>query len=707
MLADRSTEEGTTTTILTVPTTTKATTPPTSPASPASAAPPRASQRYGRLFAPTHLAGLEIKNHFAMAPMGPLGFSDAEGGWNSRGIEYYTARARGGVGLIITGLVPVANPAETVPAGSLPMPMRNPGAFLRTSREMVERVHAYDAKIMLQLAVGFGRVIMNTFLKNGALPVAPSPIPHRWSDLTCREMTVEEIHAVVLSMGDSAALAQRAGFDAVQIHAVHEGYLLDQFATSFYNHRTDQYGGSLENRLRFAREIVEEIKRRCGDDYPVTLRFSPKSFIKDWRKGGLPGEDFEEKGRDLPEGLDAARLLESYGYDALDIDVGTYDSWFWNHPPMYQKKALYVPFAKAVKEVVTIPVICAGRMDDPDTALAALDDGAVDFISLGRPLLADPDYVNKLHRGQFDLIRPCLSCQEGCLGRIETYSAINCAVNPQCAREAEFALKPAVRAKNVMIVGGGVAGCEAARVLALRGHVPVIYEASGALGGNLIPGGAPDFKDDDRALVRWYEATLADLGVEVHLGTTVTAELIEGSDADDIIVATGSVPKLFALPGGVPVYSAADVLEGKVDVGKRTVIVGGGLVGCELALHLVDHGVAVSIVEQESEILKISGPLCEANTMMLEELMPFKGIQTVTSAKVVRATPTGVVVAEAAGERELPADSVILAVGYHANNALYTAVRSSDKEIHLLGDARRVSNIMYGIWDAFELASGL
>ncbi|WP_416173115.1 FAD-dependent oxidoreductase [Cryobacterium sp. 10S3] len=682
------------------------TAPPAS-AAPASPAPPRASVRYRRLFEPTNLGSMELKNRFAMAPMGPLGFSDAEGGWNSRGIEYYVARARGGVGLIITGITPVTNPAEKFPNGSVPMPMRNPGAFLRTSRELVERVHAYDAKIMLQLGAGFGRVIMTAFLQGGAQPVAPSPIKHRWSEAICREMTVEEIHATVRSMGDSAVLAQRAGFDGVQIHAVHEGYLLDQFATSFYNQRTDAYGGSLDNRLRFAREIVDEIKERCGADYPVTLRFSPKSFVKDWREGGLPGEDFVEKGRDLPEGLEAARLFEEYGYDALDIDVGTYDSWFWNHPPMYQKKGLYVPFAKAVSDAVGITVICAGRMDDPDIALAAVEDGATDLVSLGRPLLADADYVNKLHSGHQNLIRPCLSCQEGCMGRIEAFAAINCAVNPQCGREAEWRLHPALRAKNVMIVGGGVAGCEAARVLALRGHVPVIYEASAALGGNLIPGGVPDFKEDDLALIRWYEATLAELGVEVHLNAPVDETMIEASAADEIIVATGSVPRLFALPGGVPVFSAADVLEGVSVPGATTVIVGGGLVGCELALHLADHGVNVTIVEQAEDILDVSGPLCEANHMMLHELIPFKGIATVTSATVLRATPQGVVVVVGGIEREIASESVILSVGYASNNTLYRSILDSGKEIHLLGDARRVSNIMYGIWDAFEVASGL
>ena len=293
------------------------------------------------------------------------------------------------------------------------------------------------------------------------------------------------------------------------------------------------------------------------------------------------------------------------------------------------------------------------------------------------------------------------------MGRIQEYAAISCAVNAQCGREAEWRLHPALRRKRVMIVGGGVAGCEAARVLALRGHTPVIYEASGALGGNLIPGGAPSFKDDDHALIAWYEATLADLGVEIHYQAAVTPEMIELSAADDVIVATGSLPRVFTLPGDLPVLVAAEVLAGNVDPGHQTVILGGGLVGCELALHLVEQGVKVTIVEQTDEILEISGPLCTANHDMLRDLIPFKGIETVTSARALSTTETGVVVMVDGLEREIPAESVILSVGYLRNADLYEAVRGSAKELHLLGDAREVSNIMYAIWDAFEVASNL
>lgn len=253
---------------------------------------------YEKLFTPVKIGSLTIKNRFAMAPMGPLGLSDSEGGFNQRGIDYYVERAKGGTGLIITGVTFSDCEVEKPSMPNCPNSTYNPVHFIRTGREMTERVHAYGSKIFLMMSGGFGRVTIPTNLGEFP-PVAPSEIPHRWLDKTCRALTVEEIHSIVKSFGDGAYNAKRAGFDGVEIHAVHEGYLLDQFAISMFNLRTDEYGGSLENRLRFAREVVEEIKSRCGQDFPVALRFSVKSMIKDWRVGALPGEEFEEKGRDI------------------------------------------------------------------------------------------------------------------------------------------------------------------------------------------------------------------------------------------------------------------------------------------------------------------------------------------------------------------------------------------------------------------------
>lgn len=660
--------------------------------------------KYQTLFTPIQIGKLTLKNRFAMAPMGPLGLGDSEGGWNQRGIDYYTRRAQGGTGLIITGVTFSDCEVETQSMPNCPNSTYNPVHFVRTSREMTERVHAYGAKIFLQMSGGFGRVTIPTNLGEFP-PVAPSPIPHRWLDKTCRELTRDEIHKIIESFGKGAFNAKRAGFDGVEIHAVHEGYLIDQFAIAFFNHRTDEYGGSLENRLRFAKEIREEIAKTCGWDFPVAVRFSPKSMLKDWRKGALPNEEFEEKGRDLEEGLQTAKLLEAYGYDALDVDVGCYDAWWWNHPPMYMEKGPYRKYAKLVKEIVKVPVFMAGRMDTPEMAESCVKDGTCDVISLGRPLLADPDYVKKLRTNHVCEIRPCISCQEGCMGRIQTYSMINCAVNPQAARERVTAYEPVARKKRVLIAGGGVAGCEAARVLAERGHEPVLYEASERLGGNLLPGGAPVFKEDDLQLVKWYENELERLRVPVYLNTRVTKEMVLESDCDAVIVATGSRPKMFSLGDDEKVYCAEQVLMNQKDPGDRVVVVGGGLVGCEMALDLAQKGKKVTILEALPKIMAVNGPICSANKEMLEELLPFHGVNIICNAKVT-GFKDGAVSYEIAGKAEkLDTDSVILSVGYRSADELYHELEFDVADLYLLGDAGKVSNIMYAIWDAFEVAN--
>lgn len=662
----------------------------------------------GTLFTPICINGLEIKNRYVMAPMGNIGQADAQGAFTKSAVDYFAARAKGGVGLIITGICHVAPHIEQIPPTRIPMPTVNPAAFTFTATEMTERVHAWGSKIFMQLSAGFGYAGKPATVRNR---VAPSAIGNRWQpELQHRALTRSEIYEYIEGFAESAKIAQKSGFDGVEIHAVHEGYLLDQFTIAFYNHRQDEFGGDLVGRLRFPTEIVKAIKKRCGQDFPVILRFSLKSFIKGPRQGALPGEIFKERGRDTTEGLAVARLLVAAGYDALDVDVGTYDSWYWNHPPMYfGKKGIYLEFSQLVKGAVDVPVIAAGRMDDAELAELALESGLCDLVSLGRPLLADPDLPNKVLTNKIDTIRPCLSCHEGCMGRFAKGAALSCAVNPTCGREETYELDRALLSKRVMIVGGGIAGMEAARTAALRGHTVDLYEKSDRLGGVVIPGGMPPFKSDDHALLRWYEQALLSSSVDIHYNCRVTIEDVVLMSPDAIIISTGSRPIIPNIPRhpDMPMLSATEVLMDTNLAGNKVAIIGAGLVGCELGLWLKRSGRDVTIIEASSQILGGPDSLPFMNYDMLKDLLVHEEIPVYKETKVVKLNADSIELAGETENKRFKVDTVIYAIGYTSENTLWEQVKRLSIETYLLGDARKVRNIMYAIWDAYEVGRGL
>ncbi len=662
---------------------------------------------YAKLFEPVQIGSLTIKNRTSMAPMGLAYFADVNGGFTQEAQDYYVERAKGGVGLIITGVCCVDY--NEIHQQGMPCPTYNPGMFKKTVLPMNERIHTYGAKIFMQLTGGLGR---------SALPgathsqIAPSAQKNRFNPtIMHREMTVDEIHTLIQSFIQSAVIAKQCGFDGVEIHAVHEGYLLDQFAISFYNKRTDEYGGDLRGRLRVATEIVQGIKKACGQDFPVSLRYSLKSYIKGYAQGALPGEDFEEQGRDIEEGIEAAKILVEAGYDCLNVDAGTYDSWYWNHPPMYFKKGMYREFGRIVKEHVDVPVILAGRMDNPDMACQAIGT-CCDLVSYARPLLADPYLPRKIQSGQLEDIRPCLSCHDGCMGRVAMGLPLSCAVNPQCGKEREKKLVMADVPKRVMIIGGGPAGLEAARVCALRGHKPELYEKQGSLGGNILYGSVPEFKEDDRALIRWYEHQLKKLQVPVYLNTEVTRAMVEQSQADTVIVAAGSVPVVPAFGGDGICLTAEQVLSGEKEAGDTVIMIGGGLVGCETALWLSDQGKKVTIVELAPNILgPLHGGIPFMNRDMLKDLIAFHKMEVCCSCRVEAIEKCGEkqkVKADCQGEEKTwTADTVISAVGYRPQRMLIDDLHGLQKEQYVIGDSRNVKNIMQAVWDGFEVASNL
>lgn len=375
---------------------------------------------------------------------------------------------------------------------------------------------------------------------------------------------------------------------------------------------------------------------------------------------------------------------------------------------MYFKKGMYLSLNEKLKQVLKVPVITAGRMDNPDLASDAIATGKTDMIALGRPLLADAYIPRKIKEEKIKNIRPCLSCHDGCMGRLATGGGISCAVNPSTGREKDFELHIAKKIKTVMVIGGGVAGCEVARICAIRGHKVSLYEKTDKLGGNIIPGGVPDFKEDDRALVKWYENELKENNIDIHFNITVTKDLTTKLNPDVIIVATGSTPKILNLEGNRDkIYTAQDVLLGNKNPGNSTVILGGGLVGCETALWLVKQGKKVTIVEALNDILASGPEICHANSQMLKDLLAFYKVDIKTKSMVSKVTDDGVVIKENNKELIIPTDSLILSVGYTPENSLYNNLKFNDKELYLLGDAREVRNILTAIWDAFEVGRNI
>lgn len=681
------------------------------------------STKYKHLFSPVKIGGVEVPNRLAMMPMGvfsPRLMNPKTGAYTKDGADYYIERAKGGTGLIVTGLVPI-----------IPMPIMNPVNFpeeyVSEMKYLTDGIHEQGSKIFIQLTAMTGRAAHLEKETDWKMLPAPAPIQNVWDPtVKNRGITKDEIQQYVKNFAQAAYLVKQAGGDGVEIHAVHEGYLLDQFAIGFYNKRDDEYGGSLENRLRFPKEIVEAIKEKCGKDFPVSVRYSVRSYVKDFNRGALPGEEFEEKGRDLEEGVAVAKLLEEYGFDMLNCDNGSYDSWFWPHPPVYMPKACNLKDVAAVKKAVGIPVVCAGRFDDPELAEEAIAEGQIDLMGMGRPLLADPELGKKFYEDRLEDIRPCIACHQGCLGRIFQGKDISCAVNPACGREKSYALTPAEEKKKVLIAGGGLGGMEAARVCALRGHEVDLYEKSDRLGGVFVAASAPDFKGEDRQLLAWYEKQMKDLDVHVHLNTEVTEEMTKGYD--EIFVATGAKERRLDTPGfdAANVTYAVDTLLREKIEGENIVVVGGGLTGCEIAYMLGKEGKKVTVVEMTETILNAFG-LSAANYNMLMELLDHYKVNVIKNAVVESFENGTAVVVEteknypnaanrakrmfALGpqgmkvKHEIPADHVVVSVGYIPENSLYEKIKGD--HVYLIGDAKQPTNIMDAIWAAYETAMKL
>lgn len=659
--------------------------------------------KYEALFTPMKIGGVTVKNRIVLCAMGGTGPFGHDGRFNEKIKAYYLDRAKANVGLIIPGVTAVLglDKCEDIMMGPI--------------KDMMDEIHSYGTKFFLQIGAGFGRAQLVFRMNPSDPPVAASDgIPNVWDpSIKHRGLTREEIQEIIEAYATDALLCKKAGIDGVEIHAVHEGYLLDQFTIVNENHRTDEYGGSLENRMRFPTEVIKRIKAVCGKDFPVSVRYSVTSKIRGgFNKGALPGEAYVEYGRSMEESPAVARMLEAAGADMLNADNGSYDAWYWAHPPVYMPMACNLPEVSFIKQFVNIPVVCAGKMNDPDIASEAVESGKIDGIGLARQLLADPEWCDKVREGRVDDIRPCIACHNGCFA-FAHYKGVpsifkgrmgNCALNPVTLNEDVMQLKPAKVKKKIAVIGGGIGGMEVARLCKLRGHDVTVYEKSSELGGVFIAAAVPSFKEKDKQLIKWYIKQLKDLDVTVKLNTEITKDMICKIDADEIIVATGSVPKKLPIPGfdGKNTVEAVEYLLGQKQVGENVVIIGGGLTGCEIAYDLALKGKKPVIVEMQDDILKLD-TLSSANSDMLREIIRYYNINVFTSAALTEIKDNGVSVKTEEGSKFIPADSIVLSVGYNSY-VPFNETALADSRMHVIGDADKVGNLMTVINQAYALA---
>ena len=679
-------------------------------------------QRLEPLFTPWKIGNCEIKNRVVLTSMGGtdlLGWMEVNH-FDKAGAKFIMEVAKNNCGLVLPGCQPVYNPML--------------GQWLHKNKKMYKDLakwmpefHKTGAKLFIQLTAGFGRSftidhLMETLYTNKVLNVlskpimnldkitaAPSPSPNRWSDkVPSREMTKKEIQTFIEAFGKTAKLLKDAGVDGVEIHAVHEGYLLDQFTLQYVNKRTDEYGGSFENRYRFAVEIVKEIKKVCGDDFPVSLRYSVESKTKGFREGALPGEEYVEVGRDMEESEKAAKYLQDAGYDMLNCDNGTYDAWYWAHPPIYMPENCNLDDVAHIRKFVDIPVVCAGRMD-PRVAADAIKEGKIDGAGFARPFLADQAWVTKLMNGQEEDIRPCIYCHNGCFNMCHYKGVPNdqdlsdslhlarCAVNAETMQWEKHKIVPTKSPKTVHIIGGGIGGMEAARVLKLRGHNPIIHEKSDTLGGTFIAASAESYKGKLRDLLTWYKKQMADLQIEIHYNDAI--ESVEQFKGSPVIVATGSTARVLrSVPGNEKMIEACEYLTG-TPVGETVAVIGGGLTGCEIAYELALQGKKPIIVEMKDDLISQKG-VCLANSSYLREWFALHKIPVYLETTLQTVNDGNIVCKDKDGnEVEIACDSVISSAGYISNPLV-----KGGGNVQLVGDCLQVGNLRTVIWRAYEVA---
>ena len=629
-----------------------------------------------------NIGSLILKNRVIMAPMNVGGNNESDGCLSQRGLNYFVERAKGGVGMIVTGSVRVSRKFErdekTIPLWML---FADHMIHVKWMSELAERCHDYGAAVAVQLTAGGGRQA-GRYAQEHNLAIGPSANPCFYPPYyPTREMSKEEIREMVRAFGQAAYFCKQAGIDAIQLHG-HEGYLMDQFTTSLWNKRTDEYGGSLANRLRFVREIIEEIRKNTGADYPIIYRYGLTHGI--------------EGGRTIDEGLEMAKLLEQYGVDALDVDAGCYDSWYLPHPPSTMECGSFAQYSKQVKNVVSIPVVCSGRVGYPDVAEKILEHNEADYVSLGRPLIADPNWVCKVENGKAKEVRPCLACHEGCLKRLMQYKSLSCAVNPCAGNEDYLKLTKTDTPKNAIVIGGGVAGMVAAITLSKRGHKVVLIEKGDELGGNFRDGFVPEFKSDYSKYIQYLKEEVCKEGVEVIYNA-------DGFSHPSLKLAQIVIVAVGAEFRSLPIEADNDAItpwvlyseEVKQYAGKNIIIIGGGLVGVEAALNAAKHGAKVTILEKGNSVAK---DMYKANRDHLLLLLKQNYVEIFTEASITNIKNGQINFIQAGKTQSISYDAYTICVGMLPR----VDYKTIDSKYLIIGDALTPGRVIDAVWSAYR-----
>lgn len=628
------------------------------------------------LFSKGAIGKMKLKNRVVMAPMGTKPMADGRYSYNA--INYFEERAKGGTGLIITGANIVTTKFEERPENEL-----SEFHQVENLAVLIERCHHHGTKVCVQLTPGLGRMVYcDPF--NPPYSASAGTSSFWFPDLKCRELSKEDIAYLVERMAYSASLAKAAGADAIEIHG-YGGYLMDQFHSSLWNHRTDEYGGSLENRLRFSLETIAAIREACGDDFPIVMKFTAYHGI--------------EGGRELEEGIAMAKIFAPK-VDALHVDVGCYEKWYKAISTVYESNAHQMKVAQAVKAAVSVPVIGQGKLNTPELAESALEQGCVDFVGLGHQLLADPHWAKKAKEDRSDDIIPCIGCNE-CLFAGFSGKHYYCAVNPLCYAEKDYPLTPAQASRSVLVIGGGPGGMEAAIAAAERGFSVELWEKSDRLGGNLHAAGFPTFKHDVLKLIDYMKHRIEQLNIPVHYGQTATASAVIAGNFDKVILATGSSSIVPPIKGIEHADVADDYLMGKKTCGKKVVVIGGGLVGCETAAFMQEQADEVTILERLPDILATVAH-SKNNDLSLRDMLKERNVKIVGDASVTNIASDCVVYEKDGVISEVPCDTVIIAAGYRSENALAEELEDKVPSLSVVGDAVASRRILDAVHEAYH-----